>query len=206
MVAKCLPALSLLLAAVLTLAGCSGGTEEEVAERAPDEEVADVVEEAVPPSDAARSRGIPLEEEPELKAEIVLEDLEYEWRLSPRKGLLVRVEFVNPFDVFERARGYAFLIADYSERPGVNPGTYPLDIELVQGNLPDEYTLGSRLLFRKDQTVQVFIPYTDREGHYDSLKILVYSDEGELEIDKSYKLEVYGEPTGRVKPKPTLVL
>lgn len=196
-------ALSLLVAASLSLFGCSGDTED-VPERQ-EESASEPAAEVTAPSRAARSRGIAVEEDPEYGPEIVLSDFTYEWRLLPAPGLLVSVEFVNPNDLFERARGYVFLIAGYSGRPGANPGTYPRDVDLWEG-LPANHAEGSHILYRKDYTIRAFIPYTDLEGYYDSLRILVYSEEGEIEIDQSYKLEVYGEPTGRVKPKPTLVL
>jgi hypothetical protein len=203
-VTRGLLAISLLLVAALSLSGCSSGGTEAIPER--EEESAPASEtEASVPSQAARSRGIAVEEEPEYTPEVVLNDLIYEWRLSPRPGLLVTLEFVNPYDLFERARGHVFLIASYSGRPGVNMGTYPSGVELEDG-LPASYADGAHILFRKDYTIRASIPYEDREGYYDSLRIVVYSEEGEIKIDQSYKLEVHGEPTGQVKPKPTLVL
>ncbi len=158
-------------------------------------------------SRAARSRGLPVKEqdEEEPRAEVVLGGFVYEWRTSPQKGLHVTLDFVNPRDTYERARGYLFLIASYSGRARASVGVFPRNAEL-DGGRPVDHKDGTHLLYRKDHQVRVFIPYTDREGYYDLLRVLVYSEDGKVEMNQTYELEITGEPTGSVKLKATLNL
>ncbi len=199
----------LLCAAALvmsTLVGCS-----ETREDAPESDRSDAVSEAAAPrpvSDAAKARGLSVQREDEEPADgpaVALDGVAYDWRLIPDKGLVVTLEFGNENEVFERARAYVFLVAEYSARRSVNRGVFPLNVEF-DGDRPVDYTAGTHILYRKDHTMKCFIPYTYREGYYDSLRVIVYSEEGDVLINRTYHLDVTGEPTGLVKTKPTLML
>ncbi|MFH1501530.1 MAG: hypothetical protein ABIG03_00650 [Candidatus Eisenbacteria bacterium] len=190
---------------VCAVAGCSEPREEPAVSREDDSDAEAVAEQT--PSRAAAARGLPAKgDDTEAKRPVVtLEDVTYEWRLFPDKGLVVSLEFGNPNVVFERARAYVFVVADFSERRTVNRGVFPLGAEFDEAG-PVDYTAGTHILYRKDHTMQCFIPYTHREGYYDSLTVIVYSEDGEKLLQQSYDLDVAGEPTGRVEMKPVLTL
>ncbi len=158
-------------------------------------------------TDAARSRGVASEEEDDdsLKPRIVVKDLEYEWRKVPEQGLYVRILFENPAETYERARGYVFLVARWSGEEGTDVGVYPWNANL-DGDYPDDYEDGTHLLFRDEYEVRAFIPYRKWEGYYDSLRLIVYGEDGLPLIERAYELDITGEPTGVVKPKPDMVL
>ena len=198
--------LIVLLAVVLAVAaGCSGGSEDQAARS---EDAADTgdVPGAGQSSEAARARGLPVErEQSEERPVVTLEGMAYEWRTAPDKGMLVSLELGNANEVFERARAYVFAILHYSGREASSKRAFPLGVELVDG-VPADHTSGTHVLYRKDETLQCFVPYEDREGYYDRLRVMIYSEDGDLLIDTENLLEVSGEPTGRVKVKPTLAL
>lgn len=202
--------LVLLLAGALiacAVAGCSDRREEKPEAEESGAEVQATDTDRGTASDAARARGLPAERE-QVEGERpapTLKDVIYEWTLAPEKGLMVALEFGNENEVFERARAYVFLMVEYSERKGVNRGVFPLDAELGEDG-PIDYTSGVHIVYRKNHTVRCLIPYTDREGYYDSLRVIVYNEEGDELIDQVYHLEVTGEPTGRVETKPILTL
>ena len=64
------------------------------------------------------------EEDAEPSPEIRLAKLTYEWRVSPKKGLQIRLNFENPHDTYERARGYVVVVAGYTESGGAVTGVY----------------------------------------------------------------------------------
>jgi len=199
--------LALLLAVGLAVAGCTEGDDATQTEAEVREEYDDWVEEDGT-SDAARSRGVADEgdgDEEGAGPTIVLNDLSYEWRLVPKRGLHVRLVFENPESGYERARGRVFLIASRTLATGDVRGGYPWNAEFDESG-PTDHRDGTHLLFRKDQEVRAFIPYAEGEGHYDSLRILVYDDEGNMLIDRVYELDITGDPTGVRRPKPDLVL
>ncbi|MCD4690798.1 hypothetical protein K8S17_04985 [bacterium] len=204
-----LVALAVLLAVA---AGCSSGEEQgetgvpptdgEVAESAARVEETEI-------SRAAQSRGVAVsgrDPDAELQPVIVLAQVTYEWRLSPQKGLHVTLEFINPNDTYERARGYVFAIANYRASASAVYGVYPWGTDIDDGGLPCDYSKGTHLLFRRDQDVRAFIPYENSQGFYDGLRVLVYSEDGDMLIDSTMDLEVSGEPTGPVKSSTTLTL
>lgn len=194
--------LAIVIAMCVAVLGCSGGEPSE--ERgAGSSSVSE--SEAQAPSKAAAARGVRVEQDEQPGPEVVLSGLVYEWRTSPEKGLEVTLEFENPSDTYERARGYVFAVARSSGSAVSDLGVYPWNAEL-EGGVPSDYTEGTHMVYRKDHVVRGFIPYTKGEGYYDSLRVLVYSEDGDVLIDQTYALEITGEPTGPVRPKPTLVL
>ena len=198
----------LLAVVVAVAAGCSGGSEDQTPRTGDSADTGDApgVDQSSETSEAARARGLTVErEQPEDKPVVTLEGMAYEWRAVPDKGLLVSLEMNNANEVFERARAYVFAIVHYSGREASSKRAFPLGVELVDG-VPADYTEGTHVLYRKDHTLQCFVPYEDREGYYDRLRVMIYSEEGDLLIDTENQLEVSGEPTGRVKVKPTLAL
>jgi hypothetical protein len=154
------------------------------------------------------SRGVPpherREEAEEAEPQIAVRGFNYEWRLEPEKGLLVRIDFVNTRETYARARGYLFVVASSSTMPSAPPGVYPWDARFEDGN-PEKHTDGSRLLFRNDLESRVFIPYRGGEGHFDHLRIIVYREDGGIAIDLDYALEITGEPTGPIEAAPLSV-
>lgn len=194
-----------LIAVALVLGGCSAREEEVPAAEESDAGSETISERSS--SDAARARGLPVIEEgaEDDRPIVTLEDVKYEWRIEPYKGLYVTVEFGNANEVFERARAYVFVVVHYSARASANRGVFPPGTELDESG-PADYTGGTHVLYRKDYTMKCFIPYAYREGYYDSMRIIVYSEGGELLIDQEYDLDVKGEPTGVVRTKPILTL
>jgi len=191
-------ALLLLVAGCLVAAGC-GGSEEETAgveqggtagvEGAQVRRPLDEETEA-----AARGRGVPeveAGEGPRPTAKVLMTELTYEWRVQPDVGLHVVLSFMNQAAGQERARGYVFLIAK-SIMPGYPvQGVYPWDA-VVEGDEPTDYTDGTHLLFRDKQQIRAFVPYEETDGHYQTLRLMVYSEGGDLVINRSFDLEVTG--------------
>lgn len=181
--AMSLSAMALLLCCAL---GACGRTEEEASRPAPeplDEHTAAV----------ARSRGVATgqsETRESPSPQMLLSELTYEWRTSPERGLMVSLDFINPADTYERARGYVFLVAESSATG--QTGVYPWNARMAEG-LPEDYTEGTHLLYRTTQQVRGFIPYEGSGGPYDKLRLLVFREDGRLLIDKTYALELAGE-------------
>ncbi len=197
------------IVAVASLPGCSRTEEEAVPQTESGE-----VDSGTPSGDsqtgdvsrAARARGVPVESgEEEGTPVLTFQNLTYDWRVEPEKGLMVTLDFGNENEVFERVRAYVFVSAWYSAREASSLGTFPWGVGLENGE-PVDYTKGTHVVYRKDHTMKCFIPYTDREGYYDTLRIIVYSEEGAVLKDQRYQLEVEGVPTGPVKTKPVLTL
>jgi hypothetical protein len=159
-------------------------------------------------SDAARGRGVSSSDtgaaSEQQAPRIELGDVTYEWRTAPEKGLSVTVDLLNPVKSYERARGYIFLIASSSSDPSAK-GIYPWNA-VLDGERPRDFKAGTHLLYRKDDQVRAFIPYKRSGGHYDTLTLLIYNEEGESLMSQTYELEVTGEPTGPKKSTPPLVL
>ncbi|MCK4511425.1 hypothetical protein KAW64_06790, partial [bacterium] len=201
--------LILLLVALLalTVGGCSGSEDDGAAVESTETETESpegVQEEEDAPSKSALARGVTAaagEEDEEPSPEIQLAKLTYEWRVSPKKGLQIRLSFENPHDTYERARGYVVVVAGYTKSNGAVTGVYPWNVELIDG-LPSDYSDGAHLLFRRDQEIEGFIPYENTEGYFNSLRLLVYSEDGEKLRDQTYGLDVTGRPTGVQEPKP----
>jgi len=187
------------------LAGCSGGdqeTETDVSEGGDHAGAAVTDDGESMPSAEARSRGVatsPADENDELQPLVVLDDIVYDWRVSPERSLHVTLGFINPNDTYERARGYVFIIASSRASSGAVYGVYPWNAELDDSGLPVDYMDGTHLLYRRDQDVKASIPYQNVSGYYDVLRIIVYSEEGDVLIDNTIDLEVTGEATGPVK-------
>jgi hypothetical protein len=174
----------------VTLVGCSRSDERAGAR----EEAAPMDEQT---AEAARTRGIARagdEPEEEPVPQVVLSEMSYEWRTSPEKGLAVVMEFTNPADTYERARGYVFLVAEYQVNGStVERGVYPWNTRIVEG-LPDDYREGTHLLYRDTQTVRAFIPYERADGYYNILRVHVYHEDGRLITNRMYELDITGTP------------
>jgi hypothetical protein len=158
-------------------------------------------------SEAASSRGVAggeAEGAASTEPSIVLDGIEYEWAVSPDRGLQVSLEFVNPGKDVGRAKGYAFVIAGSSKDPAVI-GVYPWNAKVVDGT-PESYAAGGRVLFWDEQKMTIFIPYKERAGCFDTMRVLVYDDEGGVILDETHELPITGEPTGRKRIQQTLVL
>jgi hypothetical protein len=158
-------------------------------------------------SDAARSRGVAADTAAgggEKTPRIELGDVVYEWRVQPEKGLHVIVDLTNPVQSDDRARGYMFLMAASSADPSIR-GVYPWNA-VLEGETPKDVKSGTHLLYRVSDQVRAFIPYKKSTGYYDTLTILIYSEEGDVVTNQTYPLEVTGESTGPKKPAPALVL
>jgi len=201
------------LAVLLAVAaGCSSGGDQESAADVPADETAETsAEGSAPstPSSGARSRGVATIERNEddaLEPLVVLDSITYEWRVEPERGLSISLGFINPNDTYERARGYVIAIASYRESSGAVYGVYPWDAELTEEGFAEDHTEGSHLLYRRDQLVRGFIPYGNASGYYNVLRVLVYSEDGDVLIDNTLDLEVSGEPTGRMTPPVDLTL
>jgi len=158
-------------------------------------------------SEAAASRGVGsgvAEDGSPAEPSIALDGIAYEWAVSPDRGLQVELQFVNPGKDVGRAKGYAFVIAGSTTDPAV-AGVYPWNAKLVNGS-PEDYAGGGRLLFWDEQKMAVFVPYKERAGCFDTVRILVYDNEGRVVLDETHELPITGEPTGRKKLERTLVL
>ncbi|MEA3409657.1 MAG: hypothetical protein U9Q95_04845 [Candidatus Eisenbacteria bacterium] len=139
---------------------------------------------------AARTRGVvggdrSADREP--TPQVVLSRMVYEWRTSPDRGLHVTLNFTNPADTYERARGYVFLIAESATVKGVYPWNTKMD-----GNLPEDHTDGSHVLYRETQQVRAFIPYPRSDGHFETLKLYVFHENGRLLTNRTYELDLTG--------------
>jgi hypothetical protein len=158
-------------------------------------------------SEAAASRGVSTGEAEDNgpgEPAIVLDGIVYEWVVSPDRGLQIELQFVNPGKDVGRAKGHAFIIAGSSSDPAV-VGVYPWNAKLVNG-APEDFAAGGRLLFWDEQKMAVFVPYKERAGCFDTVRILVYDNEGRVVLDETHELPITGEPTGRKKLERTLVL
>jgi hypothetical protein len=190
--------LLVVLAGALAVAGCS--RKEESAQVSKGTETLDEQTAA-----AARTRGVPQEgygEQPEPIPRVLLSEMTYEWKTAPEKGLAVTLQFTNPADTYERARGYVFLIAEYEAYGSVVAnGVYPWNTKM-DGNLPEDYTQGTHLLYRDGQTVRAFIPYKRSDGYYNKLRLYVYHEDGRLITNRTYDLDITGTPgqSGSFKP------
>jgi hypothetical protein len=183
-------AVVLLSATSLTLAGCSQ-TEEPPRTRAENTPVDEQT------AEAARTRGVAEEgygDDTDPVPRVLLSEMSYEWRVSPEKGLLVTLEFTNPADTYERARGYVFLVAEYEAYGSIaETGVYPWNTTMA-GNLPEDYTDGSHLLYRDEQTVRAFIPFERADGYYNKLRLYLYHEDGRLITNRTYDLDIAGTP------------
>ena len=172
----------------LMVAGCTSSDEPAV-EPAPeqlDEETAA----------AARTRGVVggnRSADTEPTPQVVLGEMVYEWRTSPDRGLHVTLNFTNPADTYERARGYVFLIAESATSGLPVKGVYPWKTKM-DGNLPENHTDGSHLLYRETQQVRAFIPYPRSDGHFETLKLYVFHENGKLLTNRTYELDFTGAP------------
>ncbi len=192
---------------VLIVGGCSGSGDDGAATETEAGSSAGEPDDSGP-SRGALARGVSTdagEEGAEPSPEIQLVEFTYEWRVSPKKGLKIRLGFENPHDTYERARGYVVVVAGYTKSRGAVTGVYPWNVELTNG-LPNDYSNGTHLLFRGDQEIDAFIPYENSEGYFDNVRLLVYSEDGEILRDQSYELDVTGASTGVQKPKTQLDL
>ena len=172
--------------ACLVVAGCTSSDEPAVE---PEPEQLDEETAA-----AARTRGVvggDRTADTEPTPQVVLSEMTYEWRTSPDRGLHVTLNFTNPADTYERARGYVFLIAESATAEGVYPWNAKMD-----GNLPEDHTDGSHVLYRKTQQLRAFIPYPRSEGHFETLKLYVFHENGRLLTDRTYELDFTGAPGG----------
>jgi len=158
-------------------------------------------------TDAAAGRGVPTGEgdvEASTDPRIVLDAIEYEWVVTPEQGLHVALDFSNPNQGYGRAKGSVFLISGSSQDPAVS-GVYPWGAR-IEGGKPADHKAGGQLLFRTEQRMTVFIPYKERAGCYDTVRIVVFDADGAVVIDETHDLAVTGEPSGRRKIEQTLVL
>lgn len=193
-------ALAFMLVLCLGLFGCS-----KTGDRADEQE--GTASQASEASEAAASRGVAsgnAEDTGSAEPSIVLDGIEYEWVVSPERGLQVALEFVNPGKDVGRAKGHAFVIAGSSKDPAVT-GIYPWNAKLVDG-APEDHATGGQILFWDKQAMAVFVPYKERAGCFDTMRILVYDKEGRIVLDETHELPITGEPTGRKKIEQTLVL
>jgi hypothetical protein len=182
----------------LVVAGCTSSDEPAV-EVEPAPEPLD--EEAVA---AAGSRGVAVSErsdDTEPVPQVVLSEMIYEWRTSPDRGLHVTLDFTNPADTYERARGYVFLIAESTRSGSLVRGVYPWSISM-EGNLPKDHTDGTHLLYRERQQVRAFIPYPRADGYFEILRLYVFHENGRLLTNRTYELDLTGASgeTKKVNP------
>ena len=181
-------ALAIALLACVVLSGCTSSDEPAVrAQPEPeplDEEVAE----------AAASRGVAEkvqdgnDDADEATPQVLLTALTYEWRTTPENGLQVTLEFTNPVRTYERARGYVFLIAQAGSQIR---SVYPWNTTIVEG-LPEDYTDGTHLLYRDRQEVRAIIPYPGSGGYFETLRLLVFHENGRLLTNRTYDLNITG--------------
>ena len=181
-------ALAIALLACVVLSGCTSSDEPAVrAQPEPeplDEEVAE----------AAASRGVAEkvqdgnDDADEATPQVLLTALTYEWRTTPENGLQVTLEFTNPAGTYERARGYVFLIAQAGSQIR---SVYPWNTTIVEG-LPEDYTDGTHLLYRDRQEVRAIIPYPGSGGYFETLRLLVFHENGRLLTNRTYDLNITG--------------
>jgi hypothetical protein len=153
---------------------------------------------------AARTRGVitrDREEAVEAKPQAVLSKMTYEWRTSPERGMHVTLDFTNPADTYERARGYVFLIAEATRSGSLIKGVYPWNTSM-DGDLPEDHTDGTHLLYRERQQVRAFLPYPRSDGHFETLRLYVFHENGKLLTNRTYELDFTGAPgeKGTVNP------
>jgi hypothetical protein len=177
----------------LLSAGCGGSEEKaETGSTGAEREAAPLDEKT---ATAARSRGLAVserEEADEAGARVVMSELTYEWRTAPEKGLSVVMEFRNPVGGNTRARGYVFLTAHSVLSGHSVTGVYPWDAQLREDGVPLDPTDGTHLLFRDRQQVRAFIPYPEADGYYETLRVMVFHEDGRLIIDRPYDLALSG--------------
>ena len=181
-------ALAIALLVCVAFSGCTGSDEPAVrAEPEPEpleEEVARVaasrgVAEKVQDGDDAAEEATP---------QVLLTELTYEWRTTPENGLQVTLEFTNPARTYERARGYVFLIAQAGSQIR---SVYPWNTTIVEG-LPEDHTDGTHLLYRDRQEVRAIIPYPGSGGYFETLRLLVFHENGRLLTNRTYDLNITG--------------
>ena len=137
----------------------------------------------------------------EPKPQVVLSEMTYEWRVSPDRGIHVTLDFTNPADTYERARGYVFLIAESAVSGSPVRGVYPWNISM-DGNLPKDHTDGTHLLYRERQQVRAFIPYPRPDGRFETLRLYVFHENGRLLTNRTYELDFTGAPGEAKKVNP----
>jgi hypothetical protein len=182
-----------LCAVCLLAAGCGGSSEKpEIRNKEAAHESAPLDEKTAA---AARTRGVPTDgsgESVEAGARVVMTELTYEWRQTPERGLQVVMEFANPVGGNTRARGYVFLTAHSVLSGRSVTGVYPWDVQLRDDGIPLRPTDGTHLLFRDRQQVRAFIPYPDADGYYETMRVMVFHEDGRLIINRPYNLELSG--------------
>ena len=183
--------LAVALLASVVLCGCGGSDEPAVrADPEPDPLDEDVAK-------VAASRGVAEkvqeDDAEEAAPQVLLTALTYEWRTVPENGLQVTLEFTNPAGTYERARGYVFLIAQGTGSGSRISSVYPWNTTIVEG-LPEDYTDGTHLLYRDRQEVRALIPYPGSGGYFETLKLLVFHDDGRLLTNRTYDLDITGVP------------
>ena len=171
----------------LIVAGCTSSDEPAV-EVKPEPEQLDEETAA-----AARTRGVIKRDRGDdvARPQVVLSEMTYEWRTSPDRGVHVTLNFTNPADAYERARGYVFLIAESTRSGSLVQGVYPWNTTM-DGNLPEDYTDGTHLLYRESQQVRAFLPYPRSDGHFETLKLYVFHENGKLLTNRTYELDFTG--------------
>ena len=180
--------LAFVLLGCLVVAGCTSSDEPAVE---PEPEPLDEETAAV-----AGTRGVAGSErrdDMEPKPQVVLSEMTYEWRTSPDRGLHVTLDFTNPADTYERARGYVFLIAESTRSGSLIKGVYPWNVSM-DGNLPKDHTDGTHLLYRERQQVRAFIPHPRSDGHFEILRLYVFHENGRLLTNRTYELDFTGAP------------
>lgn len=173
----------------LIVAGCTTSSDEPAAK--PEPEPLDEKTAA-----AARTRGVVTrspDDVEEAKPQVVLSQMTYEWRTSPDRGMQVTLNFTNPADTYERARGYVFLIAEATRSGSLIKGVYPWNTSM-DGNLPEDHTDGAHLLYRDRQEVRAFLPYPRSDGCFETLRLLVFHENGKLLTNRTYELDFTGAP------------